>query len=61
MFLRYIKLMSRLTKRYLRHTEDSTANAASREKSGALSLVYIVEILRSDWLNLIMLVPRSMP
>ena len=31
MFVRYIKLMSRLTKRYLRHVEDSSANAATRE------------------------------
>ena len=31
MFVRYIKLMSRLTKRYLRHLEDSSANAATRE------------------------------
>ena len=29
--VRYIKLMSRLTKRYLRHVEDSSANAATRE------------------------------
>ena len=31
MIVRYIKLMSRLTKRYLRHVEDSSANAATRE------------------------------
>ena len=29
--VRYIKLMSRLTKRHLRHLEDSSANAATRE------------------------------
>ena len=30
-------------------------------QSGALSLVQILQILCSDWLNLTMLVPRSMP
>ena len=35
--------------------------ARADRQSGALSLVQILEILCSDWLNLNMLAPRSMP
>ena len=35
--------------------------ASSERQSGALSLVQIVQILSSHWLNLTMLAPRSMP
>ena len=36
-------------------------SAVTQEQSGALSLVEIVEILCSHWLNLSMLAPRYMP
>ena len=38
----------------------SWSQKAFSNESGALSLVEIVEILFSDWLNLTMLAPRSM-
>ena len=38
-----------------------TVQSVSLGQSGALSLVQILELLCSDWLNLTMLAPRSMP